>query len=151
MSLQRMRWPLLPMADPPRGRIPENRIQAAETITTIVWLLYQLLQDIIKEVFINGGLIDVSVSHRWLRTSCVDPFVNHAPDIIQLLALNRWWGRMKIQVERTKYIQACIMNWMIYVSCIALILCSNSWTKLWQDPKLGYCPDWQMLVKGCHG
>jgi hypothetical protein len=66
----------------------------------------------------------------------VDPSAVHAADIVYLFGLNVWRGRMKIHVEMTKYISACIINRVIIVSGIALTLCSNSWTNLWRDPKL---------------
>jgi hypothetical protein len=53
---------------------------------------------------------------------------------------------MKIHVEITKILWACIINRGIIVSCIAGTLSSISWTKLWQDSKLsGFCGELTML------
>ena len=52
----------------------------------------------------------------------------------------------EIRVERTKSICACIINRVINVSCIALTLCSTTWTKIWQDPKVACLPGQQTLL-----
>jgi hypothetical protein len=78
----------------------------------------------------------------------VDPSADHAADIVYLFGLNLWRGRTKIRVETTKYICAYIINRVINVSCIALTLCSTSWTKLWRDPKLACFPGRQTMVDG---
>ena len=122
--------------------------KAAETIEKIVRLLYQLLRGVIKDVLINATLIVVRLCHRWVCTRSVDPSADHAADYVYLFGLNHWRGRTKIRVEMTKYICACIINHLINVSCIALTLCSTSWTKLWQHPKLACFPGRQKLVDG---
>jgi hypothetical protein len=81
----------------------------------------------------------------------VDPSADHASDIFYLFGLNLWQGRTKIRVKTTKYICACIINWMINVSSIALTLCSTSWTTLWRDPKLTCFQGRQATVDGWCG
>jgi len=78
----------------------------------------------------------------------VDSSADHDADIVYLFGLNLWQGRMKICVQMTKYICACIINRVINVRCIALTLCSISWTKIWRDPKLAYFPGQQTTVDG---
>jgi len=120
-------------------------------ITRSIGLLYQLLWNVIKDVLINAALIIVRLCHHWVRTSWVDPVASHATDIIYLFGLNLWWGIMKICFEMTKYICGCIIDPVINVSCIALTLCSTSWTKLWSNPKLTCCQGWQTMVDGRRG
>jgi len=57
----------------------------------------------------------------------------------------------KVQVEMTKFICVRNDNRVINVSCIALMLCSTSWTKYWWDPKLAYFPGQQTMVDCRHG
>jgi len=125
--------------------------KAAEMIEGFVGLLFQLLQDVIKEVLIEAALIVVRLCHRWVRTSWADPSADHAVDSVYLFGLNLWRGRTKICVEPTKYIYAWIITTVINVSCIALRLCSTSWTKLWRDPILACFLGWQTMVDGCCG
>jgi len=122
--------------------------QAAEKSKRIVGLLYQLLQDVIKEVLLNAALIVVRLCPRWVCTSWVDPLADHAMDIIYHFGLNLWWGRTKIWVKRTKYICACSFNPVINVPCITIMLCSTSWTKLQWDPKLACVLGQQTMVDG---
>ena len=75
-SLQGTGRQLLAMADPPIGRTAENRILASVAATKmlrllnrIVWLLYQLLWDVIKEVLIKAALIVVRLGHHWVCSS----------------------------------------------------------------------------------
>jgi len=93
----------------------------------------------------------VRLCHRWVCTSWVDPPADHAADIVYRFGLNLWRGRTEIRVETTKYICACIISRVINVSCIALRLCSTSWTNLWQDHKLACFPGRQTMEYGCCG
>jgi len=115
-------------------------------IKRIVRLLYQLLWDVIKEVFIKAALIIVRLCHCRVRTSWVDPSANYAEDIVYLPGLNLWRGWMEIPNKTAKYICANIINCMINVTCIALALCSTSWTKLLWDPQLTSVPGRQTMV-----
>ena len=54
-------------------------------------------------------------------------------------------------VKTKKYLFASIINRMINIACIALVLCSTSWAKLWRDPTLDCVPCQQTMVIGCHG
>jgi len=119
-------------------------------IERIVRLLNQLFQNVMKEVLINATLIVVKLCHRWARTSWVDPLQNHAADIVYLFRLNLWQGSTTISVETTKYISACIINPVINVSCIAHMMCSAFWRKIWRDYKLASFPGRQTMVDGCH-
>jgi len=58
---------------------------------------------------------------------------------------------MKIRIEMTIYLCACMINHMFNVSCIALALCSTSWTKLWWYPILACFPSRQTMVDGGRG
>jgi len=155
LLLQGTGWLLLAMADPPIGRTGENCMLASVAATKLLWqwkriigLPYQVLRGIIKEVLIKPTLIVVRLCHHWVRTRSVDPSANHAADIVYLFGLNLWWGRMKIPIETTKYLCACMINWVINVSCITLTLCSTSWTKLCRNPKLASLPGRQITVDG---
>ena len=94
------------------------------------------------------ALILVQLCRCWVRTSWVDPSAHHAADIVFLLGLNSWRGRMKIRVEMTKYIPTCTIHRMINVPCIALTLCSTSCTSLWRDTQLACSPCQQTMVDG---
>jgi hypothetical protein len=56
----------------------------------------------------------------------VDPAADHAADNVYLLGFKLWQGRTKFRVEMKKYICACIITFVINVSCIALTLYSTS-------------------------
>jgi len=80
----------------------------------------------------------------------VNPSANHTADNVCPIGFYRWWGRMKIHIETMEYICARIMHQVINVSCIALTLCSTTWTKLWWDPQDAGFPGGQELMDGCH-
>jgi len=115
-------------------------------IEWIVGLLYQLLQDLIEVVLINAALIVVRLCHCWVRISWVDPSANHTVDIVYLIGLGFRRGKTNIRVQMTKYISACFINRRINVCCIAVMMCSTSWTKLWRDPELSCFPGWHSVV-----
>jgi len=125
--------------------------KAAETMKSIVGLLSQLLQDVIKEVLIKAALIIVRWCHCSVCTGGVDPSANHAVDIAYGFVINHLDGRIKMRVQMTKYICAFIMPCVIIVSCIALTLCCTSLTKLWRDPKLTCFPGRQTILDGPWG
>ena len=115
-------------------------------IKRIVGLLYHLLWDVIKEVLIKAALIVLRLCHRWVCTSWVDSTADKAADIVDLFDLNLERGRKKICIETKKYICVCTINSVIDVSCIAFMLCSISWTKLWQYHQLACYPGRQTMV-----
>jgi len=120
-------------------------------ITRIVGVPYQLLREVMKELLIKAALIVVRLCHSSVHACGVDPSANYVTDIVYLFGLNRRQGRMKIRIETTKFVCACIINFVIVVSCIALTLCSTSWTKLWQNPKLSSFHGQLTMVDGSHG
>jgi len=123
-----------------------NKFNDGDLVFAVV--LYQLLRDVIKDVLVKAALIVVKLCHRWVCTSWVHPSADHAADIVYLFRLNLWRRRRKIRFETMKYICACIINHVINVSWIALMFCSTSWTKLWQDPILACFPGRQTMVDG---
>jgi len=93
----------------------------------------------------------VRLCHRWVSNSWVNPLADHAANFVYLFGLNLWQERTTIHVQATKYISACIIFTVINVSCIALTLCSTSWTKLWWDPKVACSPGGQTPVDSRRG
>jgi len=95
----------------------------------------QLLRDVIKIVIIEATLIIMRLCNCGVCRNWVDTSVNHPANIVCFFGLNVWRERTKIRAKTTKWISANIINPFFNVSCIALTLCSTSWTNLWQDPK----------------
>jgi len=62
-------WWLLAIPDMPIGRRVESQVLAAETIKSIVRLLYQLLWNVMKKVISNAIKIVARVCHCWVHTS----------------------------------------------------------------------------------
>jgi len=117
----------------------------------VVGLLYKLLWDVFKKVHIEAPLMIVRMCQRWVRTSWVDPSVNHATDTDYLFSFNIWRGRRKICFKTMKCSCACIIHCVINVSCSALRLCSTFWTKQWPNPKLACFPDRLIILDGHPG
>jgi len=125
--------------------------QNPETIAQFVRLLNQLLRDVIKADLFLAALIVERLCHYWECNRWVDPLLNDVADTIYLSGMNIWWGWWKIRIEMTKYPYQRIINLVIDVFRIALTLCSASWTKLWQDPKLASFQGQQTIVDAQHG
>jgi len=76
--------------------------KAGEMIKRIVRQLYQVLQNVIKEVLIKAALMVVRLCYRWVHTRGVDPSANLAVGNVYHFRLKLLRGRTKIHVEMTK-------------------------------------------------
>jgi len=87
-----------------------SRINAAETIKTIVGLLYPPHWDVINKAFIKVPVMGAKLCHHRVRTNGVDSERNHPADTVKFVRSNLEWWRMKILSKMTQYTCACIIN-----------------------------------------
>jgi hypothetical protein len=93
----------------------------------------------------------VRLCHHWLHSMWMDPSPITAVDMVYLVGLHLWCGRIHILSETINSIREWLIIHIISVSWVPLTLFFTSWTELWRDTAHAFFLDRQTIVDCCCG